>query len=298
MKSYTILRNLYGVESKNTSSANLSYGDQIINDFHRKLLSMADWPFLHRLRTATTVAATSFVNLPYDTDQVESVFVTVDSTRYNPKPVPSRKFWDDLHYSTVNSDTPEYWFIYNGQIGLWPIPVTAGSTISLNTKIRVSDLAVADYVTGTITSIANGATTVTLSGTTLTYPMVGRWIKITLDDGTDSGDGLWYEIASITDTTHLELVRPYGGTTIAAGSQAFTIGQMPILPEAYHGLLPSYAAYRYWSKEKDERAIELKNMVSEGISGLFKDYSINDLTMVVDDGNDDFIINPNLTLML
>jgi len=298
MKSYTTLRNLYGVESKNTSTANLAYGDQIMNDFHRKLLSMADWPFLHRLRTVDTKAATSFVNLPYDVDQVESVFITIGATRYNPKPVPSRKFWDDLHYSQVNSDTPEYWFIYNGQIGVWPVPVSAGNTISLNTKIRVTDLAVADYTTGTITTTVNGDETVVLNGTALTNPMTGRWLSITLDDEADAGDGLWYEISSITDATNLELVRGYGGTSITAGAQAFTIGQMPLLPEAYHGLLSNYAAYKYWSKENDIRKDELKSMVADGISGLFKDYSMSDLSMVVDDGRDDFIINPNLTVTL
>src|SRR3990167_5567570 len=99
MKSFTTLRNAYGVDTKNTTAANLTQGDEWINDYHRRLLSKADWPFLHRLRTATTVASTTFVDMPYDVDQVESVFVTVSSTRYSPKPAPSREFWDDLHYS-------------------------------------------------------------------------------------------------------------------------------------------------------------------------------------------------------
>lgn len=299
MKSYTQLRTDYGIDTKNTSAANLTYGDGVMNDFHRRLLAKADWPFLHRLRTATTLAATTFVALPYDVDQVESVFVTVGSTRYNPKPAPSRAFWDKLHYSSSNSDTPEYWFVYNGQIGLWPTPVTAGSVISLNAKIRAVDLNVADYTTGTVTSITNGDETLTVSGSTFTYPMVGRWARITQDDGTDAGDGVWYEISSITSTTVLELVRKYGGTTIAAGSQAYTIGMMPLLPEAYHDLPEMYGAFRYWMKEKDtERAAGFKALLNEGLEDLFKTYSINDLSMVVDDGKDDFIINPNLTISL
>src|SRR3990167_3495079 len=115
MKSYTNLRTAYGVDTKNTATANLTKGDEWMNDFHRRLLSKVDWPFLHRLRTATTVASTTFVNLPYDVDQVESVFVTVGTTRHSPKPAPSRKFWDELHYSVQTSDTPEFWFVYNGE---------------------------------------------------------------------------------------------------------------------------------------------------------------------------------------
>ena len=108
MKSYTTLRNLYGVDTKNASSVNLSYGDQMMNDFHRRLLAKADWPFLHKLRTASTVANTTFVALPYDVDQVESIFVTVGTTRHTPRPAPSRKFWDELHYSVQTSDIPQW----------------------------------------------------------------------------------------------------------------------------------------------------------------------------------------------
>ena len=300
MKSYTQLRTDYGKDTKNTDSANLTYGDGVMNDFHRRLLSKKDWPFLHRLRTATTVADTTFVPLPYDVDLVESVHVTVGSTRYNPRPAGSRKFWDELHYSTYTSDTPEYWFVYNGEIGLWPAPSTSGNTISLNSKIRAVDLNVADYTTGTITTATNGDQTIVFSGTTLTYPMVGRWLRITQDDGTDSGDGVWYEIASITSTTELELVRKYGGTSIAAGSQAFTIGMMPLLPEAYHDLPEIYGAYRYWMKEKDKgRAESFKDLLMDGVKDLGTAYSSNDLSMVVDDGLEgDNIINPNLTVSL
>lgn len=299
MKSYTQLRSDFGIDTKNTSSANLTWGDSVMNDFHRRLLAKADWPFLHRLRTAVTVANTTFVNLPYDVDQIESVYVTVGSTRYNPKPAPSRKFWDELHYSSYNSDTPEYWFQYNGQIGLWPQPSTSANVISINAKIKPVDLSVADYTTGTITAVTNGDETITATGTTFTYPMVGRWLRITLDDGTDAGDGQWYEIASITDTTHLELVRKYGGTTIAAGSQAYTIGMMPLLPEAYQSLPEFFGAFRYWSKEKDlERAGAFKAMLDEGMDDLFKTYSVNDLSMVVGDDSEVNIINPNLMVSL
>ena len=38
MKSYTTLRNLFGSLSQNTSTANLTLGDQLLNDSHRYLL--------------------------------------------------------------------------------------------------------------------------------------------------------------------------------------------------------------------------------------------------------------------
>jgi hypothetical protein len=297
MKSYTILRNLYGVDTKNTSSANLLYGDQQMNDFIRRLLSKADWPFLHRLRTATTIASTTFVNLPYDVDQVESVFVTVSSTRYNPKPAPSRKFWDELHYTTQTSDTPSYWFVYNGQLGLWPRPSTSGNTISINAKIKPIDLNTADITTSTITTLANAGTALTVSGG-LTVQMAGFWIRPTFSTTANTGDGQWYELASVTNATTATLVRPYGGVSITAGTAASTIAQLPLLPESAQDLPEIYASYRYWMKEKDERAAGFKDMLSDGVSTLFTTYGFNDLSFVLDDGEDKYILNPNLTISL
>lgn len=298
MKSYTTLRDLYGVDTKNTSAANLSYGDQIMNDFIRRLLSKADWPFLHRLRTATTVASTTFVNLSYDIDLVESIFVTVGSTRYNPKPAPSRGFWDKLHYSVQTSDTPEYWFVFDGQLGLWPRPTSSGNTISINAKIKAIDLNTADITGSTITTLANASAALTVSAG-LTTQMVGFWIRPTFSTTANKGDGHWYEISSVTNATTATLVRNYGGVSIAAGTAACTIAQLPLLPESSHDLPEIYAAYRYWSKEKDiERSAEFKAMLSDGVTTLFQSYGVNDLSMVIDDGEDGEILNPNLVINL
>lgn len=297
MKSYTTLRTAYGVDTKNTATANLTKGDEWMNDFHRKLLAKADWPFLHRLRTASTVASTTFVNLPYDIDLVESVFVTVGSTRHNPKPAPSRAFWDELHYSVQTSDIPQYWFIYNGQIGLWPKPASSSNVISINGKIRVIDLNTADITSSTITTLANGGTALTVSGG-LTTQMTGWWIRPTYSTTANTGDGMWYEIASVTNSTTATLVRGYGGNSIAVGTAASTIAQMPLLPEAFQDLPELYASWRYWAKEKDSRKDDFKAMVTQGVQDLFAAYGFNDLSMVIDDGEDRSLLNPNLTISL
>lgn len=297
MKSFTVLRTDYGNNSKDQSSANLTYGTTIMNDFYRRLLSKADFPFLHRLRTATTTASTTFVALPYDVDQVDSVFVTVSGTRHSPKPAPSRAFWDELHYNTETSDTPEWWFVYNGELGLFPRPATSSNTISINAKIRVIDLNTADDTSRTITTLANGSTALTVSAG-LTVQMAGFWIRPTFSTTANTGDGQWYELSSVTNSTTATLVRKYGGTSIAVGTAASTIAQMPLLPEAFHDLLPIYASYRYWSKEADARANEYEKMYKEGVSDLFRAYGYADLSMVIDDGGEREIINPNLTISL
>jgi hypothetical protein len=68
----------------------------------------------------------------------------------------------------------------------------------------------ASYATGTVT-IAVSDTTVTGSGTTFTAAMAGRKIQI----GSDTNS---YQIIKFTDTTHLEIDRPYTGTAQSAAS--------------------------------------------------------------------------------
>src|SRR3990167_1369571 len=302
MKSYTTLRNLYGVDTKNTSSANLSYGDEIMNDFYRKLLSKADWPFLHRLRTVNTVASTTFVNLPYDVDLVESVFVTVSSTRHNPKPSPSRRHWDKLHYSSYTSDIPEYWFVYNGQIGLWPKPASSNNVISINARIKPVDINIANYTTGNIDIITNGSVSVTGAGSPAwTTPMTGRWLRVTHSNtAASSGAGQWYEISSIDSATTLTLVRTYNGTSLTTGAAAaYIIGEVSLIPEP-HNQLPVFEALKIYftSVEPNSSKAQLYDkMFKEGYEQM-KRYHGSKGNAVLDPGEEEEISNPNLFVEL
>jgi len=390
MKSFTTLRNLYGDDTKDTTSANLTYGDEVMNDFHRRLLAKADWPFLHRTRLITSVApsttftaatsdlctvtgdtinietgvevslttsasdlpaglatstryfmifqssttfelATSLANalagtqiditdtgtgthtltlathdnfqpLPHDIDQVESISILVGTSRHSPKPAPSKRFWDQLHRSTYISDTPIYWFIEDSRLKIYPRQASDGNIISIDGKIRVADLNIADFTTGNIDIVTNGSIEVTGAGTPgWTQSMVGRFLRVTHSNtDSSSGDGEWYEINAVESSTVLTLRRPYGGRSLTTGATAaYIIGQMPLLPEAYQALPEMYGAFRFWSKENDmPRAAVFKEMLDEGMKDLFTTYAVNDLSMIADDGREDFIINPNLTITL
>src|SRR3990167_327585 len=389
-RSFTQLRNTYGVDTKNTSSANLTQGDEWMSDYLRLLLVKADWPFLHRDRSITSVGTsstftvvagtdigtttgdnllldtgtevtftttttlpaglatsttyflifqtsttfqvastlanaiagteiditdtgtgthtmhtsnvTSFQALPYDIDQVESVYVMVGTTRYDTRPAPSRKFWDSLNRSVQSSDSPEYWFVDEGKIAFWPRQSSDGNIIHIHGKIRVPDLNVADYTTGNIDIITNGSPAVTGAGSSAwTTPMAGRWLRVTHSNtAASSGDGQWYEILTIQSATTLHLVRPYGGRSLTTGAAgAYTIGQMSPLPEAFHLLPELYASWRYWTKENDaERATAFKDLLLDGQKDLFNTYGVNDTSMVLDSGDDGIILNPNLTISL
>ena len=298
MKSYTEGRNLYGTLTKNTETANLTLGDQRANDYYRRILTARDWPFVHRLRTATTVASTQFVNLPYDIEQVESVYVTVSTTRYTPKLVTSREEWDIINLNTnTTSDIPVYAYIYNGQIGLWPTPSAGGNTISINGKIRPINLSIADITSTTITTLANAGTALTVSAG-LTVQMAGFWIRPTFTTTANTGDGQWYEISSVTNATTATLVRGYGGQSIAVGTAACTISQMPLLPDGFHDLPWILAAADYWEKELDERGALYRSQAADSFKNLERQYGSGITDLVLDEGIGRTIINPNLTIRL
>lgn len=306
MKSYTTGRNLTGSLTKNTSSANLTLMDQIANDDYRALCAMRDWPWLERLRTDLTEAGVQAYPLPYDCDQIREIAFIISSKRYVPRISPSQQHWDRLNAVSSNSDIPEWCRVFDGNLQVWPTPVTAGNTINITQKTRVIDLNVADYTTGTIVSVASGGTAVVGSGTSWTAQMQGRWIRMTNSDTANTGDGLWYEIASVTDATHLTLTRTYGGTAISAGSATYTIGQMPLLPEAFHDMPWIWAAGTYWQKENDDRGEKLLGQhgiigsgstISTGRVKLLETTWSNPTTnMVINDGGSNEEINPNLTI--
>lgn len=307
MKSYSQGRALAGVWTKNSDSTNLLYLDQVANDDYRHLCALRDWPWLERSRTITSVASQQFYALPYDCDQVRAVaFTPVGSNMvYTLGQVPDRDSWDLLNINQYTSDIPEAFFVFNGQIGIWPTPASSGSSIFITQKSRVIDLSQADYTAGTITTVANGGLTVTGTGTAWTAAMVGRYIRITYGDAANLGDGLWYEIAGVTNATTLTLVRAYGGTAIAAGTAAYTIGQMPLLPEAFQDLPWQWAAGTYWQKEADKRAEAFLGAhgqpgnIGQAPTGRVKElmsvWSSPTTDLVIDSGDDgEEIINPNL----
>jgi hypothetical protein len=232
MKSYTTLRNLYGTLTNDSSSTNLTLGDQLINDAYRDLSDR--FYFDETTDTFTTTASTQFYNQPYNLYKIVSMYLTNGGTRYTMREAPSRVFWDELNFTTYTSNVPLYYFIFENQIGIWPTPSTSSLTVTVIYKKRVRDLSQADYTTGTI-SLTNGSTTVTGSGTTFTSAMVGRWLNVT----SPSGDGNWYEISTFSSTTVITLKKTYQGSTVSGAS--FTIGEMPLLPERYHDL-PVYRA--------------------------------------------------------
>lgn len=242
MISYLGERTLFGQLADDSSATNLTFGTTLMNEMRRQILSSRSWKFLEKSKTLATVASQQSYDLPNDMNWLNDLTVTVSTVKHYPVEIKSREQWDVLNYSTtVTSDIPQFYFLGNGQLSLYPIPSSSSNTITFNYGRTQKDLSITDYSTGSIVSIANGASAVVGSSTVWTDKMANRWIRFTDSDTTNTGDGEWYEIASVSSATALTLDYLYNGTSISAGSAAYTIAQVSLLPESYH-MLPVYKA--------------------------------------------------------
>lgn len=303
MLTYTSRRNIAGDLAGDSSSGTLSIFDTLMNQSERKILSSRRWPFLMRSFTDTTVASTQFYQMRANIGRIFSVYITSGTTRHIPREAPSREFWEQLNESTsYTSDWPEWWYQFDGQYGFWPTPASSSLTITVNGLRRYKDLTLADYTTGTVDIITNADETVVGSGTTWTSPMAGRWLKVTESNtATAAGDERWYEIDSVTDTTNLELVKKYEGTSLTTGAAAaYTIGQVGLLPEDYQ-LLPVYDALRHYFgsiKPEPRRAAFYDNLFKEDYRNLTANWGSASKNPTLDRGDETRPLNPNLTVTL
>ena len=260
-----------------------------MNMCEKRIIASRDWDFLWRQYTKTTVAQQQAYNLPAYTRTPQSVYVTVGSYRYSPIEVGTREEWDTLNDVAVYSDITTHYFVYDGQVQLYPIPSTASNTITFNSRRVARDLTRPDYTTGTITTVATSGVTTTVTGasTVWTTAMIGRYIRIDQSDLalTLSGDGFWYEIASVPSATTLTLTRPYGGTAIATATATYTIAEVSLIPEP-HDMLPIYEALKvyYTSVDPDAtKAREYAGFFTEGYDNMVKDVGLKK-QVVLDDG--------------
>lgn len=220
--------------------------------------------------------------------------VTIGGVLWQPVECTSKSRWDYLNTITFYQDFPSEFFVYNGQVGIWPNPSSSSNTITMNYKTRITDLSQADYTTGTV-AITTNTTTVTGSGTTWTQAMVeGGWIRVS-HSATDAanGDNQWYEISSITNATTLVLKNKYTGATVTGGT--YTLGQTSILPEDYQDL-PLYrmGIIYYTTRFPDrDRAQMYQKLWDEGEQKLNEEFGSKTSSVVLQD-KEVAMLNPNL----
>lgn len=263
MRTWTTFKSDYMKLTNNTQTDNETLGGTLINDSIRTICNLQGGKlrFLEATKNMTTVANQEGYQIPNGFRKLIDLYIYSGSgsstdTIYSPEMVFDPVRWKRIkQYRLGTADTPYFTYVENQKYYIQPIPATTGNLITLRGRLQVRDLSIADYTTGTIVSIANGGTAVVGSGTTWTADMVGRFIRITETTAANGGDGYWYEIGSYTSATSIGLLKPYEGTSIAAGSAAYTIGQASVIPEAYDIAVVYRAVALYWEQNNDlERA--------------------------------------------
>jgi len=286
MYTYTGSRNYFGQLIQNTSAAALALGDNLINQRIKMIINGHSWPFREGSLTRATVANQEGYDLSVKVGKVTDCFVTVGTTKYVPQEITSRREWNLLTApNSYVSDIPTHYFIdlESNQILLYPKPATADNTLTVNFEKKVKDLSIADYTTGNIVSITNGASAVVGSGTSWTKKMIGRFMRITDSDTANTGDGEWYEIEDVTDATHLTLKIPYDGITIAAGSATYAIGQASIIPEDYQHLPVLKAAQIYFTtiQPNTAKAQQYKDIYNEDYNQMMNPHGSKSSSPVI-----------------
>lgn len=296
MKTFTELRNLTAKYS-NVSTTDTSAMDTIdsnINDSIRTICNLQGGKlrFLEATKDMTTEAGVDTYQIPNGFRKLIDMYIYSGSgsssdTIYTPEMVFDPTKWARILQARYgSSSTPYFTYVENTTFKINPVPSVTGNKITLRGRLRVRDLTIPDYTTGTVVSVANGGTAVVGNGTTWTQDMVGRYMQITNTTAANGGDGFWYEIGDWTDATHITLLKPYEGTAIAAGSAAYTIGQCSVVPEAYDVGIVYRSTALYWDNQGDlERGKSYWMKYDGGMeAGYSKDYGGLMLQMLTNEG--------------
>lgn len=295
MRSYTNYLNDWQSLTNNTSTTNQTLGLRLINDAIRYLATVFYFNEVSYTVPNGTVAQQQGYTLPGDFEVIEDVTVLIGGYLWQPTASPSRKHFDMINLVPYYNDYPQFFYIWNGLLNLWPIPSSNSNVITINYKSRIIDISQIDVTAGTV-SITNATNAVTGSGTSFASWMgQSGWMRIAHTTGTTSanGDNQWYQIDTVTSATALTLNNVYAGATVAAGT--ITIGDVPILPEDYQDL-PLYRALSIYFTSivpNPNNAKMYTALYDDGYTRLNAKYGSKDYTPVLTDMNTP-VYNPNL----
>lgn len=297
MKTYTSYKNDIPRIIGNTDSDTVTWCTEALNDSLRYLTTKYYFNERTYLVPGGTVAQQQFYNLPPQIKKLINVTILIGAVLWQPKECPTKKYWDALNVIQFYQDFPTFFFVYNGQVGIFPIPSSSGNTITLNYKTRIQDLTmddVTDVTSSQTVSATINSTTITASGSVFLNWMAGQWIRIPFStNNSTSGDDQWYQIDTVDSATQITLKNPYTGNTITGAS--FTVGQVPILAEDYQDLPLYRMAMIYYSTRlpNPERYKLYKDLYDRGFEALNEEFGSKTTDVALTD-TDAPIFNPNL----
>lgn len=251
----------------------------------------------------TTVGVQAYP-IPANISKIINDTINVGQLKYQPAPVMTRAEWDMINFLPYTSDIPNYYFIYNGKLEIFPIPSTTGNVISFNYKTRVADLSFADYSTGNIAvgGAVAGQTQVTGSATSWSttggYPTLTDilYYNLQLKINPPFGDGIFYPIRQFASDTVLNLQLPIVNAPKIITGTTYTIGQVPLLQEDFHDMLVYGALKVYFSSiVKDKEKFQEFNALYQERLELLEAYA-GTKSVNVDLESEPSYPNPNLFL--
>lgn len=253
------------------------------------------------LTQATTAISTVGVqnySIPADVSKIKNDTINVGQLKYQPTFIESIQDWDLINFLPYTSDIPNYCFIYNGTMRIFPIPSTTGNIITFNYKTRVADMTYSDYSVGTLATMTAGSTTVT--GTSTLWSVYPQSVNLQYQnlylraDPATGGDGIWYPILKFNSATSLTLALPCVNAPNVTSSTTYTIGQAPLLSEDFHDMIVYGALKIYFSTIVDnpEKFKEYDALYKER-KEMLDDYA-GTKQVNVDLGDTPQQVNPNL----
>lgn len=254
--------------------------------------------------SAISTLGIQYYDIPANISKLKNDTINVGQLKYQPRPIETRTDWDMVNFLPYTSDIPSYYFIYDGKLGIWPIPSTTGNILTFNYQTRVADLSFADYSTGNIgaAGVTVGGVTVTGTGTswatTGLYPTGSSigYYNLKMKINPPFGDGIWYPIRQFNSDTSLTLDLPIIHAPNITASTTYTIGQFPILSEDFHDMLVFGALKIYYSTivKDTDKFKEFQELYDERLKLL--DAYAGTKSVNVDLGQEPQAINPNLFL--
>lgn len=205
------------------------------------------------LTTATSTGSIAtvgvqFYPLPANVSKIKNSTITIGQLVYTPAPVQSIQEWTKLNALPYTSSIPAYFFIYNNQIGFWPIPAATGEIVTLNCQIFVPDMTYQNYSTGSIGTLTAGSNVVIGTSTSwnTNFPQNTdlTFTNLYMTINPPNGDGLYYPIQYFSNGTNATLTKPIVNAPIATGAN-YTIGQYPLLHPDFHDAIV-YGALRIY----------------------------------------------------
>lgn len=255
MKTYTTLRNLYGTLTNNTQTANLTLGDQFINDSIRAISSIRSgrWKWLETLESIPTIANKQSYPIPNNIRHAVDIYVqtypqndgqanTNAPTIWFPEIVYDPVIWKKVLSAQLGAgDVPRFVYVQNDTIYFSPYPQSNGNSIYIRGRLNLIDLSIADYTTGTITTVpytttftavvASGATSATLSSNWSLS--TGTW-RITFSNGDERNVTLtngsaavsWTDGLSSAATATITVETGNGGSIVTGSGTTWVAGMV------------------------------------------------------------------------